>query len=146
MRVCPRHWTIAFTAGARLSGYLDAKIGMIIIIVLTFPIGVSEHRPQGRRYGRRCRCVARAQRAILWCRSLCVVRRTGLQLYLQALVEQRNSQLIHHDSGLEDGHQRLSQLLAMADAVLCPVDCVSQDACLRSFGQSLFVRGLNGLT
>jgi hypothetical protein len=36
---------------------------------------------------------------------------------------------MHHDGGLEQSPHRLQQLLAAADAVVCPVDCVSHEAC-----------------
>lgn len=91
-------------------------------------------------------------------RILYVGGRTGLHAHYRALVEQRNGEFLHHDGGLEDGRRRLPQVLASADAVLCPVDCVSHDACLRlrtlckrsgkplvllrSSGLSSFVRGL----
>ena len=48
--------------------------------------------------------------------------------HFRALVERRNGQFIHHDGGLEESKQRLATLLARADAVLCPLDCVSHDA------------------
>jgi hypothetical protein len=46
----------------------------------------------------------------------------------RALVEQRNGEFIHHDGGLEESRQRLAILLARADMVLCPLDCISHDA------------------
>lgn len=46
----------------------------------------------------------------------------------RALVEQQNGQFLHHDGGLHGGRSRLGALLPQADAVLCPLDCVSHDA------------------
>ena len=46
----------------------------------------------------------------------------------RALVERRNGRFLHHDGGEGDGRQRLGSILCRADAVLCPVDCVSHDA------------------
>jgi len=46
----------------------------------------------------------------------------------RALVEQQNGQFLHHDGGLHSGRSRLGKLLPQADAVLCPLDCVSHDA------------------
>lgn len=84
--------------------------------------------------------------------------RTGHIGHLRALIRQSNGELIHHDGGVEDGAGRLIRVLGQADAVLCPVDCVSHGACLRakrfckraakpfvplrSAGISSFVRGL----
>ncbi len=49
-------------------------------------------------------------------------------VYFKALVERRNGQFIHHDGGLEESGQRLTALLTRADAVICPLDCISHDA------------------
>lgn len=48
--------------------------------------------------------------------------------HLRDLVTRHNGEFIHHDGGLEDGCARLSGALSKADAVLCPVTCVSHDA------------------
>jgi hypothetical protein len=50
---------------------------------------------------------------------------------LRKLVETSNGRFLHHDAGREDGRAHLSDLLASADMVVCPVDCVSHDACLK---------------
>jgi hypothetical protein len=47
------------------------------------------------------------------------------------LVERRNGRFVHHDGGLHDGRLRLGSILPQADAVFCPVDCVSHDAAKR---------------
>ena len=44
------------------------------------------------------------------------------------LVEHLNGRYLHHDGGLEDGRKRLPVLLQRADAVFCPLDCVSHNA------------------
>ncbi|OUS30289.1 hypothetical protein A9Q99_07405 [Gammaproteobacteria bacterium 45_16_T64] len=46
----------------------------------------------------------------------------------RALVEQSNGEFLYHDGGKDDGRQRLNSILAQADAVVCPLDCVSHDA------------------
>ncbi len=51
--------------------------------------------------------------------------------FFRALVEQYNGSFLYHDGGKEDGRLRLNAVLAQADAVLCPVDCVSHDAYYR---------------
>ena len=48
---------------------------------------------------------------------------------MRSLVEHANGTFIHHDGGIEENGRRLVELLAMGDAVLCPVDCVSHGAC-----------------
>jgi hypothetical protein len=50
---------------------------------------------------------------------------------LRKLVETSNGRFLHHDAGREDGRAHLSDMLATADLVVCPVDCVSHDACLK---------------
>ena len=48
--------------------------------------------------------------------------------HFRDLVERSNGQFIHHDGGREDNPKRLGSILSKADAVLCPLDCVSHDA------------------
>lgn len=55
--------------------------------------------------------------------------RTGLVPQYRALVEARGGTLIHHDGGMEEASKRLESFLSQADAVVCPVDCVSHEAC-----------------
>jgi len=65
-------------------------------------------------------------------RILCVGGRGSLLAHYRDLVQRCNGELIRHDGGLEDNRQRLEALLARADAVVCPADCVSHDAYLRT--------------
>ena len=85
--------------------------------------------------------------------------RAGLITHFRALIERLNGRFIHHDGGIDDSARRLARILGQADAVLCPVDCVSHGACLlakqlckrtakpfvplRSAGLSSFVTGLH---
>ncbi len=55
-------------------------------------------------------------------------RSNMIHLYRQ-LVEERGGRFSHHDGGRENSRQQLPRLLSGADVVLCPVDCVSHDAC-----------------
>jgi len=48
--------------------------------------------------------------------------------HFRSLVEQHNGRFLHHDGGLEENSKRLTTLLTRADAVLCPLDCISHDA------------------
>jgi hypothetical protein len=50
---------------------------------------------------------------------------------LRAYVESIGGTLLYHDGGIEMQTQRLPGLVSRVDAVLCPVSCVSHDACLR---------------
>lgn len=57
--------------------------------------------------------------------------RASLSPHLAALVGRCNGRWLEHDGGREDTPARLQQLLPRADAVICPVDCVSHDAVRR---------------
>ncbi len=77
------------------------------------------------------------------------------------LVEQYGGTFLYHDGGLESARHILPKFLTRADAVFCPVDCVSHDACkcvkkmckryqkdyvmMRSSGLSSLARGLQNL-
>ncbi len=45
------------------------------------------------------------------------------------LVEKYGGNFLHHDGGREVSRNVLPKILTRADAVVCPVDCVSHDAC-----------------
>lgn len=57
--------------------------------------------------------------------------RVRLCRHYRALAEQNGWLFIHHDGGLEVGLGRLASVLPRADAVICPVDCVSHGAMQR---------------
>jgi len=57
--------------------------------------------------------------------------RVGQNTHFRALVERANGRFIHHDGGREDGHHHLGAILPQADAVLCPLDCISHSAVKR---------------
>lgn len=94
-------------------------------------------------------------------RILYVGGRTNLVSHYRELVERNGGRFLHHDGGVEDSRARLHSILSGADAVVCPVDCVSHDACLRikqackqtmkplvmlrSSGLSSLARSLDGL-
>ena len=39
-------------------------------------------------------------------------------------------EFVHHDGGVEESRRLLPRLVNAVDAVVCPLDCVSHDACL----------------
>jgi len=57
--------------------------------------------------------------------------RAGQSAHFRLLVERANGHFIHHDGGREDGHHHLAAILPQADAVLCPLDCISHSAVQR---------------
>jgi hypothetical protein len=95
-------------------------------------------------------------------RILYVGGRHNLVQHYRQVVEHRGGEFIHHDGGVEQTRQVLPKMLSGVDAVLCPVDCVSHDACqcvkevckytmkpcmfLRSSGLSSLVKSLMELT
>lgn len=95
-------------------------------------------------------------------RILYVGGRANLVQHYRHVVERRGGEFLHHDGGVEHTRHALPRLLHGVDAVLCPVDCVSHDACqcvkevckhtmkpckmLRSSGLSSLVRGLEELS
>ena len=94
-------------------------------------------------------------------RLLCVGGRANLQAQYRALVERVGGVLTYHDGGREEAMARLPELLGQADAIICPVDCVSHAAyyqlkryckqadkpcvLLRSSGLGSFAEGLRRL-
>ena len=51
---------------------------------------------------------------------------------LRHLVEMHNGRFLVHDGGLEESMARLEGCLSQADVVVCPIDCISHDACLKA--------------
>jgi hypothetical protein len=57
--------------------------------------------------------------------------RASLRPHLRSLVERWSGCFTYHDGGKEDNRAHLEAMMANADMVFCPVDCVSHDACRR---------------
>lgn len=55
--------------------------------------------------------------------------RCNLTPHYKALAGRYGCELLYHDGGQEQSPQHLHQLLSKADAVICPVSCVSHEAC-----------------
>lgn len=49
--------------------------------------------------------------------------------HYRKLIENHGGKFLHHDGGKEASRAILPKMLSTADAVLCPIDCVSHDAC-----------------
>lgn len=84
------------------------------------------------------RQAARCPQTDLPCDVRCILYvggRVRLCRHYRALAEQNGWSFIHHDGGLEAGLGRLAAVLPRANAVICPVDCVSHGAmqCIRHF-------------
>ncbi len=62
-------------------------------------------------------------------RVLYVGGRCSLVSHYKLLAAKFGCELVHHDGGREQSSHRLWELLGAADAVVCPVDCVSHEAC-----------------
>jgi ElaB/YqjD/DUF883 family membrane-anchored ribosome-binding protein len=54
--------------------------------------------------------------------------RTRLTPHFRQLVENKEGTFLHHDGGMEQSSQELSNLLSKADLVVFPMDCVSHKA------------------
>ncbi|MBM9520611.1 DUF2325 domain-containing protein [Desulforhopalus vacuolatus] len=55
--------------------------------------------------------------------------RQSLVPMYRRLIERQGGSFLHHDGGIEVARARLPEMLTGADAVVCPVDCVSHEAC-----------------
>ena len=60
--------------------------------------------------------------------------RCQLLPHLRARATSCNASLLHHDGGQEESLHALGRLVDRADVVLCPIDCVSLQACLKVKG------------
>lgn len=58
--------------------------------------------------------------------------RSGQIDHLRRIAAEHEARLIHHDGGMEEAVLRIDALLPSVDCVLCPVNCVSHDACQRA--------------
>ena len=78
--------------------------------------------------------------------------RSGIKQHYREVVEKNHGNFIHHDGGQEDSCKRLHGDVLRADAVFCPVDCVSHTAALsikalcKRHGKQLVMLRSSGLT
>ncbi|MEL6504912.1 MAG: DUF2325 domain-containing protein [Pseudomonadota bacterium] len=52
--------------------------------------------------------------------------------HLRSIAEEQTVELLHHDGGKENAVSRIDTVLPSVDCVMCPIDCISHDACLRA--------------
>lgn len=88
----------------------------------------------------------------------------GMDQHVQRIrgyAEEVGIDLVYHDGGIEHSVARIDQVLPSVDCVLCPINCVSHDACqraktgckkhgkpflpLRSAGRKTFERAVNDM-
>ncbi|WP_300155786.1 DUF2325 domain-containing protein [Solidesulfovibrio sp.] len=79
--------------------------------------------------GGACPCRAEGPSGLAGKRVLYVGGRCSLVSHYKLLAAKFGCELLHHDGGREQSAHRLWELLGAADAVVCPVDCVSHEAC-----------------
>ncbi len=63
-------------------------------------------------------------------RLLYVGGQNSLIPYYKKIAQKHGAVLFHHDGGKEVSVHRLPSLLSKADAVICPLDCISHEACI----------------
>ena len=56
----------------------------------------------------------------------------GADPHRRSLVERCGGLFLHHETGLDAPGNHLDGLLGHGDAVFCPVDCISHEACIRA--------------
>ena len=71
-----------------------------------------------------CRGIGLSGKAVLY-----VGGRNNMVAHYREMVEKHGGIFLHHDGGKESSRSLLPKMLSGADAVLCPIDCVSHDAC-----------------
>lgn len=64
-------------------------------------------------------------------RILYVGGRANLVRHYREMVERAGGEFRHHDGGVEESRKMLPNLVRGVDAVVCPLDCVSHDACAK---------------
>lgn len=128
---------------ARRLGAEARRLGRLVaVLTRKEPVRFALPRPSGARTEatagpeRTCpaareRCPADCPGGLCGKRVLYVGGRANLVPHYRALVERAGGRFRHHDGGQECRRCALEQCLAGADLVLCPVDCVSHDACQR---------------
>lgn len=76
--------------------------------------------------GKQCPCPDLCGRCVLY-----VGGQHSLVPHYRQIVEQLGGEFIHHDGGKEEHRVLLENKLKKSDGVVCPINCISHDACLR---------------
>ncbi|PLX49343.1 MAG: hypothetical protein C0613_07750 [Desulfobulbaceae bacterium] len=81
---------------------------------------------------RTCRCTTCPHLDLCGSCVLYVGGQHSLIRHYRQMVERSGGRFIHHDGGREDKRAKLAKMMGRADAVICPTNHVSHDACLRA--------------
>ncbi|HOO71522.1 MAG TPA: DUF2325 domain-containing protein [Spirochaetota bacterium] len=73
-----------------------------------------------------CQCRMMTGKSVLY-----VGGKTAVIPHCRAIVEKNGGSFIHHDGGIEDNLPGLHNIIGKADAIFCPLDCVSHNASLK---------------
>lgn len=66
------------------------------------------------------------------CSILYLGGKNKLVPHLEGHAKMYGARFVHHDGGVEDNITRIDAVLPSVDCVLCPINCISHDACLRA--------------
>lgn len=66
------------------------------------------------------------------CSILYLGGKSKLVPHLENHARSSGASFMHHDGGLEDNITRIDAVLPSVDCVVCPINCISHDACLRA--------------
>ncbi len=53
-------------------------------------------------------------------------------VHMRKVAEQQDVEFLHHDGGMEQSHQMIGELVEKCDAVVCPINCINHQACLKA--------------
>lgn len=53
-------------------------------------------------------------------------------VHMRKVAEELNVEFLHHDGGLEQSHQLIAEMVEKCDAVVCPINCINHQACMKA--------------
>lgn len=53
-------------------------------------------------------------------------------VHMRRVAEELDVEFLHHDGGLEQSHQLIGELVEKCDAVVCPINCINHQACMKA--------------
>ncbi len=53
-------------------------------------------------------------------------------VHMRKVAEELNVEFLHHDGGLEQSHQLITEMVEKCDAVVCPINCINHQACMKA--------------